>query len=90
MDTSRPDPLLRLGATSEAIRALRDILAVEEPLDDVLTRVASSAARAIPDADAITVTVITDDVSRTAACTDDKVLPLDHRQYDSNRGPCLE
>ncbi|WP_280359137.1 ANTAR domain-containing response regulator [Nocardia otitidiscaviarum] len=89
-DVARPDPLLRLGATSTAIRALRDVFAIEEPLDAVLGRVAAAAAHAIPDADAVTITVIDGDTSRTAACTDDTALELDRRQYDSGRGPGLE
>ncbi|MFI6868252.1 ANTAR domain-containing protein [Nocardia sp. NPDC050406] len=90
MSETRPDPLLRLGVTSEALRALRRIFAVEEPLDDVLARIAETALHAVPDADAVTITVTSGANSRTAACTDDRVLVLDRTQYESDRGPCLE
>ncbi|BBZ06369.1 transcriptional regulator [Mycolicibacterium doricum] len=89
-DGGRPDPLARLDATAEAVAALRDIFAAEEPLDDVLARVAGTAARAIPDADAVSITVLTGDSPRTAAYTDERILELDRSQYESGRGPCIE
>lgn len=86
----RPDPLARLDATAEAVAALRDIFAAEEPLDEVLGRVARTAAGAIPAADAVSITVLTEQSPRTAACTDERVVDLDRAQYQSGRGPCLE
>ncbi|ORA29896.1 GAF and ANTAR domain-containing protein [Mycobacterium aquaticum] len=86
----RPDPLRRLDATSEAIADLRGILAGEEPLDDVLARVAQTAARAIPDADAVSITVFNGDTRRTPVCTDERIIGLDHLQQESGRGPCVE
>jgi hypothetical protein len=92
MSTSgeRPDPLNRLLTVSEAIESLGTIFAAEEPLDDVLSRVAHTAARAVPEADAVSITVFTDSGPRTAAYTDDLVLTLDREQYSSGRGPCLD
>lgn len=81
----RPDPLMRLDATAEAIGDLHDIFAAEEPLNDVLARVAHTAARAIPDADAVSITVLTGDQRSTPASTDDRIIALDHC-----RGPCIE
>lgn len=89
-DAQRPDPLARLDATAEAIAALRDIFAANEPLDEVLARVAATAAKAIPDADAVSITVLTGESPRTAAYTDERILELDRAQYDSGRGPCIE
>lgn len=86
----RPDPLLRLDATAEAIADLRDVFAAEEPLHDVLARVAQSAARAIPDADALSITVLNGDTRSTPASTDERILALDHFQQDSGQGPCIE
>lgn len=90
MGGDRPDPLARLDATTEAVRSLRDIFAAEEPLDDVLARVAATAVQAIPDADAVTITVLTDQVPRTAAWTDERMIDLDLHQYADDRGPCLD
>ncbi|MDT5006791.1 MAG: hypothetical protein QOJ24_3967 [Mycobacterium sp.] len=86
----RPDPLSRLQTVSEAIESLGAIFAAEEPLDDVLLRVADTAARAVPGADAVSITVLSDPEPRTAACTDDLMLGLDREQYTAGRGPCLE
>jgi hypothetical protein len=88
--TQRPDLLARLDATADAVGGLRDIFAAEEPLDDVLDRVAASAVRAIPDADAVSVTVLTGQEPRTAAYTDARAVDIDKQQYVAGRGPCLE
>jgi GAF domain-containing protein len=85
----RPDPLERLDATSEAIRDLRGVVDAEEALDDVLARLATTAAGAIPDADAVTITVLTGEEFRSAAATDERVLALDRVQYDAGDGPCV-
>lgn len=86
----RPHPLVRLDTTSEAISSLRQILAAEEELDDVLARVAKTAGQAIPDADAVTVTVIDGDQFRTAAYTDERALTIDRVQYELNLGPGVD
>ncbi len=87
--TERPDPLARLLTASEAIASLRDIFAAEEPINDVLTRVVNTTVNAIPDADAVTITVLSGQAPRTAAYTDSAVLTLDRQQYATGQGPCL-
>jgi GAF domain-containing protein len=84
------EPLARLSSTSEAIDALRDLFASEEPLDDASARVAATASHAIPHADFVSITVLTWPDVRTAAHTDDLALTLDHQQYETGRGPCIE
>lgn len=86
----RPDPLLRLDATADAIAGLRDVFAAEEPLSDVLARVAQTAMRAIPDADAVSITVISGDAWSTPASTDERLIALDRLQLESGRGPCIQ
>ncbi len=83
-------PLARLITTAEAIEGLRDLFAAEEPLDIVARRVAETAVAAIPHADVVSITVLSWPDVRTAACTDELALGLDHQQYVSGRGPCLE
>jgi GAF domain-containing protein len=56
----------------------------------VSARVAATASHAIPHADMVSITVLTWPDARTAAHTDDLALTLDHQQYDTGRGPCLE
>src|SRR6476620_3190225 len=84
------EPLARLISTAEAIEGLRDLFAAEEPLDDIAARVAATAVAAIPYADAVSITVLSWPDSRTAASTHERALQLDHQQYASGRGPCLE
>jgi len=86
----RPDPLLRLDATAEAIAGLRDVFAAEEPLSDVLVRVAQTAVRAIPDADAVSITVISGNAGSTPASTDERLIALDRLQLESGQGPCMQ
>jgi transcriptional regulator with GAF, ATPase, and Fis domain len=90
MHTGRPDPLERLDTTTEAVRGLQDITAAEESLDEVLMRVAATAVHAIPDADAVTITVLIGDQPRTVAWTDERMVDIDARQYAADRGPCLD
>jgi GAF domain-containing protein len=83
-------PLARLATTAEAIEGLRDLFAAEEPLDVVARRVAETAVAAIPHADVVSITVLSWPEASTAASTDEQALKLDHQQYASGRGPCLE
>ncbi|MFD5827397.1 ANTAR domain-containing response regulator [Lentzea sp. NPDC060358] len=90
LDDDRPDPLARLDETADALSHLHDALTGEESLDDALQRVAETAARAVPDADAVTVSVVTSERPRTAAATNRELVVLDEAQYAAGRGPCLE
>ncbi|SFR04249.1 GAF domain-containing protein [Lentzea waywayandensis] len=90
VDGERPDPVERLDETTEALTQLHDAFTGEESLEDALQRVAETAARAVPDADAVTVSVVTDERPHTAAATDQRLVELDQKQYGSGRGPCLE
>ncbi|MCX2955091.1 ANTAR domain-containing protein [Lentzea sp. NEAU-D7] len=90
VDDHRPDPVSRLDEAAEALAGLRDAFTGEESLDDALQRVAETAARAVPDADAVTASVVTADQPHTAAATDRRLVVLDTEQYESGRGPCLE
>jgi transcriptional regulator with GAF, ATPase, and Fis domain len=90
VDAERRHPLERLDATVEAIHRLREISASEEPLGDVLGRVAATAAHAIPDADAATVTVLTGGKPQTLAWTDKRLVRIEEQQYAADRGPGLD
>lgn len=90
MSEVRPDELERLLSASEAIESLLNIVESDEPVADVLHRVAVSAAAAIPDADLVSISALGDEQPYTAASTDDRIQALDEAQYSSGRGPCLE
>jgi hypothetical protein len=90
MNNEIVQPLARLLTAAEAIDALRDLFAAEESLDVVAARVAHTAVAAIPNADAVSITVLATPDPRTVASTSDTADKLDGRQYASGRGPCLE
>lgn len=89
VDSGRPDPLSRLDDTTSAVAGLRDLATTAEPLDRVLARLAATAAYAIPDADAVTITLLSGGRPFTAATTDDQIRDIDQRQYLADRGPSL-
>ncbi|WP_053733809.1 GAF and ANTAR domain-containing protein [Nocardia sp. NRRL S-836] len=88
-ETDRQDAVDRLDEATAALAALRDGFSDEEPLDEVLQRLAETATRAIQDADAVTITV-NPEQPRTAAASDTTLIEIDEKQYGANRGPCLE
>ncbi|GGM74740.1 transcriptional regulator [Lentzea pudingi] len=90
VDEERPDPVSRLDEAAEALTELHEAFTGEESLDDALQRVAETATRALADADAVTVSVVTGQRPHTAAATDRNLVALDEEQYESGRGPCLE
>lgn len=85
----RPEPLLRLDEVAAALEDLHDELAEEEPLPAVLQRLAETAVRAIADADAVSVTLLTADGPETAATTENLVNAIDRDQYAAGSGPAL-
>ncbi|MFC3896438.1 ANTAR domain-containing response regulator [Lentzea rhizosphaerae] len=90
LNDDRPTALERLDDTADALEVLRNALTGEEPLDEALQRLAETAAKAIPDADAVTVSVVTLRQQRTAAATDHLLVDVDEKQYSADRGPCLQ
>lgn len=84
------DQVARLDEAAEALESLRDAYTGEESLDTGLQRLADTAARAIPDADAVTVSVVTAARPRTVAATDPSLVEVDEKQYRAGRGPCFQ
>ncbi|MFC3897405.1 ANTAR domain-containing protein [Lentzea rhizosphaerae] len=89
MDDGRTDAVERLDEATTALAQLRDGFSSEEPLDQVLQRLAETAVMATADADAVTITVNPQE-PRTAAASDRSLVEIDEKQYGANRGPCLE
>ena len=90
MSNGEPDVLSRLDAVAEAIAALNGALGSEAAAEEELRQVASNALAAVAGADAVSITVLGEAQSFTAASTDDAALMLDAQQYSAGRGPCLE
>jgi GAF domain-containing protein len=76
------DPLVALTELSRT--RLND-----STLDDVLDRVVTLARRAVPGADEVSLTLVSDAGPYTAACTGETALKLDQQQYERGDGPCL-
>lgn len=89
-DGANPQAVRRLDETVAALDELNAVLAREEPLDDVLARLAKQVARVVEDADMVSVTVIAKGQARTAAATDEVILEIDACQYAAGEGPCLD
>ncbi len=79
---------------SESLSALHQELAgvvvVGRELDDVLTEIVRIARRAMPGADASSITLIRDERGFTAAYDGQMALDADELQYERGYGPCLD
>jgi GAF domain-containing protein len=75
---------------SQAVMELGTIVLGNEPLPAVLERVVHIAAGALPAVREVSVTLVADDRATTAAFTGISALALDERQYEDERGPCLD
>ena len=82
-DNSTLDP-------SAAFAELGLINLAQHDLEQVLTRVSDVAKRAIPGADEVSVSLLSDGSATTAAFTGDLALHVDEQQYEKGYGPCLE
>ncbi len=80
------DPMDPLAAFAELGR----VKFTETSLDDVLSRVADLAQRALPGASDVSITLVRRGAPYTAAYTGELALALDERQYEHLRGPCLQ
>ncbi|NAZ81241.1 ANTAR domain-containing protein [Kineococcus sp. R8] len=73
-----------------AFAQLGRMLLGEKPLIEVLHEVARLAVGTIPGADEVSITLIEDDRTRTAAFSGSLAATLDERQYGDGFGPCLD
>jgi len=78
-----PDP-------QAAFAELGRMLLGEKPLVEVLREVCRLALATIPGVDEVSITLVEDDRTRTAAFTGSLAATLDERQYDAGFGPCLD
>jgi GAF domain-containing protein len=75
---------------ADAYAALAQVVLGEQSLSSVLDTVAALAARTIPGARAVSVTLIGDGKPNTVAHTGRTALELDESQYEAGHGPCLQ
>ena len=91
MAKQSPDqPTHVLTDPRSAFGELGRMLLGEKPLVEVLHEVCRLALVTIPGVDEVSVTLVEDDRTRTAAFTGSLAATLDERQYDAGFGPCLD
>jgi len=74
----------------ESFAELSKIMLGAQPLTATLERIAKLAARVVPGADEVSVTLIEQDRPRTVAFSGSLAPVLDERQYESGFGPCMD
>jgi GAF domain-containing protein len=74
----------------EAFAELSRLVVGEQPLGQVLARVAELAAACTPGAEEVSVTLLEGEQARSAAFTGRLAARLDERQYEAGFGPCLD
>lgn len=78
-------------ADAEALGALTGFLISDSSVGDTLQRVVDIAARGVPPAAFVGITMLDDHEEVTTAVYSDVESPeIDERQYDTGRGPCLD
>lgn len=73
-----------------ALQKLSALLVSDDPLSTTLDCIAQLPVEAIPGCDSAGVTLRVNNKVTTAAASDGFALEIDHIQYDTKQGPCLE
>jgi GAF domain-containing protein len=73
-----------------SLRALEEILPLQEDLETTMARVAEVSVRLVDGCDSASVTLVEDGEARTPGASDQVAVELDHVQYQSDSGPCLD
>src|SRR3954470_17790411 len=73
-----------------AFAGLSQIVLGEEPLAAILERVVSLAKDVLPVSCEASITLVSSDGPTTIAFTGPPAMALDERQYEEERGPCLD
>lgn len=74
----------------EGLQQLSSLLESDDALHETLDGIAALPVKAIPGCDSAGVTLRVDHKVTTAAASDAFTLEIDHIQYDTRQGPCLE
>ncbi len=83
-------PVSTIDDVTAALEALKGILEGEDDLELLLRQMCHQVARAVPDVDEASVTLLYRGDAHTAVATADIVVELDRDQYRLGKGPCLE
>jgi len=89
-EQSQDSPAQVLPDPQAAFAQLGRMLLGEQPLVEVLHEVCRLAVATMPTVDEVSITLVEDDRTRTAAFTGPLAATLDERQYEAGFGPCLD
>ena len=88
-----PDDSASGAALDDAVSAYAELAKIvlnQQPLGAVLRRIAELAAKIIPGANDVSVTLIERNRARSVAFTGPLATALDERQYEDGFGPCMD
>jgi GAF domain-containing protein len=74
----------------ELLRDLSRVVLVDRSLEDVLDEITAIAARGIPGAEAVSITLLRNEKAFTAAYSGQMALDADELQYEQGYGPCMD
>lgn len=81
------------GQVDELTTAMTELtrtLETESHEAEILDTICTEAVRVVPGADMASITIIRNGQAETVARTDDRAIEIDHAQYDTGDGPCLQ
>jgi len=78
------------GELNDVFAELGKIVLGDEPLAQILERVVHVASRVLPTTAEASITLISADNPFTVAFAGERAIALDERQYQADRGPCLD
>ena len=78
------------GRASRPVNSLAEIQVSNETLDSLMGHIGRLGLQALDGWDAVATSLAEKDKMTTFGATDERVNPLDQRQYDTMRGPCVD
>jgi GAF domain-containing protein len=78
------------GRVDELLRDLSRVILVDRSLEDTLDEITGIAARGIPGAEAVSITLLRNEKAFTAAYSGQMALEADELQYEQGYGPCMD
>lgn len=78
------------SALRECVAVLSKFLVGDRRVEETLKKVADLTVEAVPVADMVGLMMLQEGRQRTAVFTDEQALHIDHAQYDTGEGPCLD
>src|SRR5437764_10898714 len=84
------DRMPSANGTDAAFAALSQIVLGDEPMAAILERVVRLAKDVLPVDCEASITLVSSAGPSTVAFTGERAIALDERQYEADRGPCLD